>query len=163
HPRVGPADDDAAPRGGGARRGTGDARPRHPRALHVAGDRPAARRARELRAGAPVRLARGESRARHSRRLGEGAEGTGRPAPADLRAEMSRASSLGHQVWVHARAENNFASFLPVLRQNLELRRRYIDCFEGDYDEPYDAALDDYERGMKTAEVRAIFEYLKEN
>ena len=46
---------------------------------------------------------------------------------------------------------------------NLELRRRYIACFDGTYDEPYDAALDDYERGMKTAEVRALFEYLKEH
>jgi carboxypeptidase Taq len=86
-----------------------------------------------------------------------------RKVPAELRAEMSRASSLAHQVWVRARAENDFASFLPALRENLELRRRYIACFEGDYDEPYDAALDDYERGMKTTEVRAIFDYLKEH
>jgi carboxypeptidase Taq len=86
-----------------------------------------------------------------------------RKVPADLRAEMSRASSLAHLVWVRARAENDFESFLPALRENLELRRRYIACFDGDYDEPYDAALDDYEHGMKTAEVRAIFDYLKEN
>ena len=71
-----------------------------------------------------------------------------RKVPADLRAEMSRASSLAHLVWVRARAENDFESFLPALRENLELRRRYIDCFDGDYDEPYDAALDDYEHGV---------------
>ncbi|HEY3921470.1 MAG TPA: carboxypeptidase M32 [Gaiellaceae bacterium] len=86
-----------------------------------------------------------------------------RKVPADLRAEMSRAASLGHPVWVRARAENDFASFLPVLRANLELKRRYIACFDGDYDEPYDAALDDYEQGLKTAEVRTIFDYLKEH
>src|SRR5262245_59375552 len=86
-----------------------------------------------------------------------------RKVPADLRAEMSRASSLAHPIWVRARAENDFESFLPALRENLELRRQYIACFDGDYDEPYDAALDDFERGMKTAEVRAIFDYLKEN
>src|SRR5204863_7601179 len=86
-----------------------------------------------------------------------------RKVPADLRAEMSRASSLAHEVWVRARAENDFELFLPALRENLDLRRRYIDCFDGDYDEPYDAALDDYERGMKAAEVRTIFEYLKEH
>src|SRR5204863_317137 len=86
-----------------------------------------------------------------------------RKVPVERRAEMSRASSLAHEVWVRARAENDFASFLPALRENLELRRRYIACFEGDYDEPYDAALDDYERGMKTTEVRTIFEYLKEH
>jgi carboxypeptidase Taq len=86
-----------------------------------------------------------------------------RKIPAELRAEMSRASSLAHPVWARARADNDFASFLPMLRANLELRRRYIACFEGDYDEPYDAVLDDFERGMKTAEVRTIFEYLKEH
>jgi carboxypeptidase Taq len=83
--------------------------------------------------------------------------------PTDLRAQMSRAAALAHPVWVRAREENDFPSFLPALRENLELRRRYIACFEGDFDEPYDAVLDDFEQGMKTAEVRAIFEYLKEH
>jgi len=86
-----------------------------------------------------------------------------RKVPPDLNAERTRASSLAHAVWVRARQENDFASFLPVLRTNLELTRRYIDCFEGDYEEPYDAILDDYEPDMRTAEVRAIFEYLKEH
>jgi carboxypeptidase Taq len=86
-----------------------------------------------------------------------------RKVPAELRAELSRAASLADPIWVRARKENDFASFLPVLRQNLELCRRYIACFDGDYDEPYDAVLDDYERGMRTADVRAIFDYLKEH
>ena len=82
--------------------------------------------------------------------------------PPDLRAEMSRSASLANPVWVAARRDNDFASFLPVLRKNLDLRKRYIDCFEVG-DEPYDIVLDDYERGMKTAEVRTIFDYLKEH
>ena len=82
--------------------------------------------------------------------------------PPDLRAEMSRSASLANPVWVAARRDNDFASFLPVLRKNLDLRKRYIDCFEVG-DEPYDIVLDDYERGMKTAEVRRIFDYLKEH
>jgi carboxypeptidase Taq len=40
------------------------------------------------------------------------------------------------------------------------LTRRYIDCFDGGQ-EPYDILLDDYERGMKTEQVRAIFDRLK--
>jgi carboxypeptidase Taq len=83
--------------------------------------------------------------------------------PSELRAEMARASSLALPVWVEARATNDFPAFLPALRTNLELRRRYIACFDGDFDEPYDAALDDYERGMKSAEVRVLFAYLKEH
>jgi len=82
--------------------------------------------------------------------------------PPDLRAEMSRSASLANPVWIAARRDNDFASFLPVLRKNLDLRKRYIDCFEVG-DEPYDIVLDDYERGMKTAEVRRIFDYLKEH
>jgi carboxypeptidase Taq len=80
--------------------------------------------------------------------------------PADLRAEMSRSAALANPVWVEARKQNDFAAFLPVLQQNLDLRKRYIDCFDVD-DEPYDIVLDDYERGMRTKEVRRIFDYLK--
>jgi carboxypeptidase Taq len=82
--------------------------------------------------------------------------------PSDLRAEMSRSAALANPVWVEARKNNDFKTFLPVLRKNLDLRRRYIECFEVD-DEPYDVVLDDYERGMKTKEVRRIFDYLKEH
>src|SRR5436853_704263 len=82
--------------------------------------------------------------------------------PPDLRAEMARSASLANPVWVAARRDNDFASFLPVLRKNLDLRKRYIECFEVG-DEPYDIVLDDYERDMKTAEVRRIFDYLKEH
>jgi carboxypeptidase Taq len=85
-----------------------------------------------------------------------------RQVPADLRAEMSRSAALANPVWVEARKNNDFTSFLPVLRKNLDLRKRYIDCFEVG-DEPYDIVLDDYERGMKTKEVRRIFDYLKEH
>src|SRR4051812_39943230 len=82
--------------------------------------------------------------------------------PPDLRAEMARSASLAQPVWVAARRDNDFSAFLPVLRKNLDLRKRYIECFEVG-DEPYDIVLDDYERGMKTAEVRRIFDYLKEH
>jgi carboxypeptidase Taq len=83
--------------------------------------------------------------------------------PSDLRAAMSRAATLGYPVWVEARQRNDFPSFLPALRANLDLKRQYVECFDGDYDEPYDALLDDYEPGMKSWEVRETFEYLKEH
>ena len=83
-----------------------------------------------------------------------------RRVPAELAAEMTRAGSDGLQAWAKAKQESDFASFLPALERNVELRRRYIECFD-DYDEPYDVLLDDFERGMKTAEVRAVFDELK--
>ena len=82
--------------------------------------------------------------------------------PPELRAEMSRSAALANQVWIDARKTNDFKTFLPVLRKNLDLRKRYIDCFEVK-DEPYDIVLDDYERDMTTKEVRRIFDYLKEH
>jgi carboxypeptidase Taq len=84
-----------------------------------------------------------------------------RRVPAELRAEMSRAASLAMPVWVKARQDSDFSQFLPALRTNMDLRRRYVECFD-DYDEPYDVLLDDFEPGMKTAEVRAVFDRLKE-
>ena len=75
---------------------------------------------------------------------------------------MSRSAALAQPVWVDARKNNDFASFLPVLRKNLDLRKRYIECFDGT-GEPYDIVLDDFERGMKTAEVRPLFDYVKEH
>jgi carboxypeptidase Taq len=83
-----------------------------------------------------------------------------RRVPADLAAEMVGAGAEAHDVWAKAREENDYATFLPHLERALDLKRRYIDCFEG-YDEPYDVLLDDYEPGMKTVEVRAVFDELK--
>ena len=84
------------------------------------------------------------------------------PVPSELRAEMSRSAALAIPVWVDARERNDFSAFLPVLRKNLDLTKRYIDCFEVG-DEAYDIVLDDYERGRKTREVRELFDYLKEH
>ena len=83
-----------------------------------------------------------------------------RRVPAELAAEMVGAAAEAHDVWAKARAENDFALFLPHLERAVELKRRYIECFD-DYDEPYDVLLDDYEPGMRTAEVRAVFDDLK--
>jgi carboxypeptidase Taq len=83
-----------------------------------------------------------------------------RRVPSDLAAELARASALGHQAWVEARERSDFAAFLPCLERSVELKRRYIECFEG-YDDPYDVLLDDYEEGMKTAEVAALFAELR--
>jgi carboxypeptidase Taq len=83
-----------------------------------------------------------------------------RRVPSDLAAEIARASSTGQEVWVEARAKSDFSLFLPALTENLELARRYVDCFDG-YDCAYDVLLDDFEPGMKTADTAALFGELK--
>jgi carboxypeptidase Taq len=80
--------------------------------------------------------------------------------PAELRAELSRASSIGYRVWLRARKEKDYSILLPHLERTLELRREYIRCFDPQGDE-YDVVLDDHEPGMKTIEVETIFDQLK--
>jgi carboxypeptidase Taq len=82
--------------------------------------------------------------------------------PGELAVEIARAGALGHQAWVVARERSDFASFLPFLEKNVELKRRYVELFDDEgHDDPYDVLLDDYEEGMKTAEVAALFEELR--
>jgi carboxypeptidase Taq len=84
-----------------------------------------------------------------------------RRVPSELSAEMTKVASEAMEAWVGARAESDYASFRPWLERTLELKRRYIDCFDPDGD-PYDVVLDDFEPGMRTSEVRAVFDRLKE-
>ena len=80
--------------------------------------------------------------------------------PPDLAAEITRAASVGREAWVEARQRCDYGHFLPHLQTNLELKRRYVECFDVD-GEAYDVLLDDYEPEAKTAEVRAVFDRLK--
>jgi carboxypeptidase Taq len=79
-----------------------------------------------------------------------------RRVPTELRVELTRAAALGNQVWIEARATNDFPKFLPALQRNLELKRKYVDCFEWE-DSPYTPLLDDYEPHMLTSEVAEVF------
>ena len=74
--------------------------------------------------------------------------------PADLTAETARVTSVAEHAWADAREQSDFAAFLPHLEKVVELRRRYLECF--DYEHPYDPLLDDYEPGMKTATLRPV-------
>ncbi|MBI3732046.1 MAG: carboxypeptidase M32, partial [Chloroflexi bacterium] len=80
--------------------------------------------------------------------------------PTELVAEMSRAASEGHAVWVEARRENDFERFRPALEKLVALTIRYAECFKP-YDSVYEPLLDQSEPGMKTSELRKIFEALK--
>jgi carboxypeptidase Taq len=83
-----------------------------------------------------------------------------RRVPSELVAELARAGALGHEAWVGARERSDFAAFLPFLERNVELKLRYIACFEG-FADPYDVLLDDYEEGITSAELDALFAELR--
>jgi carboxypeptidase Taq len=84
-----------------------------------------------------------------------------RRVPSELRAEMTRAGSLGYRAWLEARAACDFAILLPHLERRLALIHEYVACHKP-YVDPYDVLLDDHEPGMRTADVEAVFERLKE-
>jgi carboxypeptidase Taq len=81
--------------------------------------------------------------------------------PADLAAEMSRAKAHGHEAWQAARQANDFGLFRDSLARHVELRHRYVECFE-DYAHPYDVLLDDFEPGLTVAAVRPVLADLRD-
>jgi carboxypeptidase Taq len=81
--------------------------------------------------------------------------------PASLRAATARAAAEARPVWVKAKAESDFASFLPSLERIVELKLEYVECVADGAAEQYDVLLDDYEPETTTAEVRTLFEELK--
>ncbi|HXH96384.1 MAG TPA: carboxypeptidase M32 [Gaiellaceae bacterium] len=82
--------------------------------------------------------------------------------PVALRAARARQGSLGYRAWLEARARKDYGVLLPHLERGLELTHEYVACFEPNGD-PYDVLLDDYEPGMKTDAVEAVFTVLKTN
>jgi carboxypeptidase Taq len=81
--------------------------------------------------------------------------------PPELVGEMSKAAALALAAWGPAKEQSNFELLRPHLETHLELKHRYVACFDP-ADETYDVLLDNYEPDMKTAEVRQIFEQLKQ-
>jgi carboxypeptidase Taq len=80
--------------------------------------------------------------------------------PASLVAELARETGLGHEVWVKARAANDWKQFSPTLERLLDLSRQVAEHL-GYEDRPYDALLDQYEPGMRTADVERVFDELR--
>ncbi|HSV85693.1 MAG TPA: carboxypeptidase M32 [Levilinea sp.] len=80
--------------------------------------------------------------------------------PAEWVSENAKTTTIAHQTWEKARADKNFELFRPHLEKIIDLRRRYAGFFQP-YDHVYDPLLDNFERGMKTAEVQAIFNELR--
>src|SRR5687767_4699829 len=81
--------------------------------------------------------------------------------PAEFVAEHAAAISAAQHVWAEARSKADFATFAPHLQKVIDLKRRYV-AFFPPADHPYDVLLDDYEPGMKTADVRRLFDSLRQ-
>ncbi|MEO0936690.1 MAG: carboxypeptidase M32 [Pseudomonadota bacterium] len=76
--------------------------------------------------------------------------------PAKLAAEIARVTSLSQGTWAAARAENDFAAFVPTLEQVIALKREEGAALAEGGD-VYDAMLQDYEPGTTASDLAAMF------
>ncbi len=82
--------------------------------------------------------------------------------PKRLVEELSRVTILSQQAWVEARQQKDFSKFLPWLEKVVTLKREEAAVVGKEGAPPYDALLDDYEPGMTTEMVQAVFTPLRE-
>ena len=80
--------------------------------------------------------------------------------PADFVVEQAQVVALAQQAWFEGRQKSDFAIFQPHLEKVVELNKRFVSFFPP-ADHPYDTLLDVFEPGMKTADVKAIFDGLR--
>jgi carboxypeptidase Taq len=86
-----------------------------------------------------------------------------RTLPTALVAEISETSSLAMEAWKLARENDTFSDFAPWLEKQLTLQRQKAECYgapEGG--ELYDALVEDYEPGMRSADIEVLFGPLRE-
>ena len=80
--------------------------------------------------------------------------------PPSFVAEQSIVTAAAFETWVKAKGKSDFSLFRPHLEKVVDLVHKYASFFPP-ADHPYDVMLDDYEPGMKTAEVLDIFGKLR--
>ena len=74
--------------------------------------------------------------------------------------EFAKSTTMSHSAWEEAKKKSDFSIFQPYLEKIVGLRRDYS-AFFAPYDHVYDPQLDDFEPGMKTAEVQEIFNQVR--
>ena len=81
--------------------------------------------------------------------------------PADEYMAYTELTNRASDVWHKAKENDDFASFCPILQELVDYNRK----FAGYYDAakaPYDALLNEYERGVDTRQLDAFFETLRD-
>ncbi len=81
--------------------------------------------------------------------------------PASFVDELSRLTSESFNAWVTARRQNDFGVFQPLLTKMIALKRKQADLY-GYKAHPYDALLDEYEKGATVAMLDPIFKGVRE-
>ncbi|PSL50209.1 carboxypeptidase Taq [Chitinophaga niastensis] len=80
--------------------------------------------------------------------------------PAAFVADMSRVTNESYHAWIKARKANDYNVFAPALSKMIALKKQETDIlgYEG---HPYNALLNEYEKGANTAMLDTIFNEVK--
>lgn len=77
-----------------------------------------------------------------------------------LVSDLAHAVAMGKQAWKNARENDAFGTFAPHLQTIVDLNIQKAEAI-GFSERVYDALLDEYEPGMRTAEIEQIFSDLR--
>ena len=80
--------------------------------------------------------------------------------PRALVEDVARTTALAQKAWAAARGAAEFERFRPWLERIVALKRQEAECV-GYAEEPYDALLEDYEPGLRSAVVARLFDALR--
>jgi carboxypeptidase Taq len=80
--------------------------------------------------------------------------------PPEFMSKFAEHSVATYQVWVTARAENNWKKVAPYLEKTLELSRRFAEYYPG-YEHIADPLIARTEYGINAAQIRKIFAELR--
>jgi len=73
---------------------------------------------------------------------------------------LSQVTSAAYHAWIQGRRENSFAVFEPLLKEMVNLKKQEADLlgFQG---HPYNALLNEHEKGMTTVQLDRLFNQVK--
>ena len=78
----------------------------------------------------------------------------------DLNAAIARTTSKAHSIWASAREREDVAEYLPILTEIVNLKRQKAEAL-AEAGTHYEALADEYEPGMSTTDISAMFEELR--
>jgi carboxypeptidase Taq len=84
-----------------------------------------------------------------------------RRIPEALITQAAALRTRAHESWIRARANNDFASFAPLLDETVRLQRAIAQAI-GFERHPYDALIGQYEPGMTLAALEPLYARLKD-
>jgi len=80
--------------------------------------------------------------------------------PEEFVAELTQASSTALHAWSNARKQGDYSIYAPELKNMIGLKKKQATLY-GYTGHPYDALLDDYEKGMTTTLLDSVFAKLR--